>query len=63
MVRDQIDCKRLKPLVCGKEQRVIGQAAIEIYIKQATSSLRQAIPDSLEGVEVKIVETGEIQAY
>jgi len=47
----------------GRSERVIGQAAIEIYVKQATSSLRQAIPDSLEGVEVKIVETGEIQAY
>lgn len=47
----------------GRSERVIGQAAIEIYVKQATGSLRQAIPDSLEGVEVKIVETGEIQAY
>jgi hypothetical protein len=47
----------------GRSERVIGQAAIEIYVKQETSSLRQAIPDSLEGIEVKIVETGEIQAY
>ena len=47
----------------GRSEKVIGQAAIEIYVKQATSSLRQAIPDSLEGVEVKIVETGEIHAY
>jgi len=47
----------------GRSERVIGQAAVEIYVKQATGSLRQAIPDSLEGVEVKIVETGEIQAY
>jgi len=47
----------------GRSEKVIGQAAIEIYVKQATSSLRQVLPDSLEGVEVKIVETGEIHAY
>lgn len=47
----------------GRSEKVIGQAAIEIYVKQATSSLHGVLPDSLEGVEVKIVETGEIQAY
>lgn len=47
----------------GVSERAIGQAAIEIYVKQATNSLRQLLPNSLEGVEVKIVETGEIRAY
>jgi hypothetical protein len=47
----------------GRSEKVIGQAAIEIYVKQATSSLRQVLPNSLDGVEVKIVETGEIHAY
>jgi hypothetical protein len=47
----------------GHSERIQGQAAIEIYVKQATRSLRQALPDSLDGVEIKIVETGEIHAY
>ena len=47
----------------GRSEKVIGQAAIEIYVKQATTSLHRELPNSLEGVEVKIVETGEIHAY
>jgi len=47
----------------GRSERVLGQAAIEIYVKQPASSLRPHLPSSLEGVEVKIVETGEIHAY
>jgi hypothetical protein len=47
----------------GASERAIGQPAIEIYVKQATGSLRRELPQSLEGVEVKIVETGEIRAY
>jgi hypothetical protein len=47
----------------GRSEKVIGQAAIEIYVKQPKSSLHGLLPDSLEGVEVKIVETGEIHAY
>ena len=47
----------------GFSERVFGQAAIEIYVKQPASSMRPYLPGSLEGVEVKIVETGEIYAY
>jgi hypothetical protein len=47
----------------GFSERVVSQAAIEIYVKQPANSLRPYLPSSLEGVEVKIVETGEIHAY
>jgi hypothetical protein len=47
----------------GLSDRAAGQPVIEIYVKQATDSLRRTLPSSLDGVEVKIVETGEIFAY
>jgi hypothetical protein len=47
----------------GVSEKAIRQAAIEIYVIHATDSLRRAMPNSLDGVEVKIVETGEIHAY
>lgn len=47
----------------GLPDRNTGQPVIEVYVKRATDSLRRALPSSLDGVEVKIVETGEIFAY
>lgn len=47
----------------GLSGRVTGQPVIEVYIKEATSALQQALPSSLDGVEIKIVETGEIFAH
>jgi len=47
----------------GLSETIMKQPAIEIYVKQATEPLRQALPKSLDGVETKIVETGEIRAY
>ena len=47
----------------GVSEKAGGQAAIEVYVIQATESLKQALPKSLDGVEVKIIETGEIHAY
>jgi hypothetical protein len=47
----------------GLSDTVIGQAAIEIYVIQATESLKQVLPKSVDGVEVKTIETGEIHAY
>ena len=47
----------------GLSDRVLGQPVIEIYVKQATDSLRRTLPSSLDGVQVRIVETGEIFAY
>ncbi|HJX08878.1 MAG TPA: hypothetical protein VJ733_00060 [Candidatus Binatia bacterium] len=47
----------------GLSERVIGRPAIEIYVKEATPQLKRTLPISLDGVEVKVVETGEIFAY
>jgi hypothetical protein len=47
----------------GQSQKLPGEAAIEVYIKEPASAMHSQLPSSLEGVEVKIVETGEIQAY
>jgi hypothetical protein len=47
----------------GVSEKAIGQAAIEIYVKEATEARRQTLPQSLDGVEVKTIETGEIRAY
>jgi hypothetical protein len=47
----------------GVSEKAGGQAAIEVYVIQATESLKQALPKSLDGVEVKTIETGEIRAY
>jgi hypothetical protein len=47
----------------GVSEKTSRQAAIEIYVKEAGESLHRALPRSLDGVEVKIIETGEIRAY
>jgi hypothetical protein len=47
----------------GVSEKAVRQAAIEVYVIQAIDSLRQALPNSLDDVDVKIVETGEIHAY
>jgi hypothetical protein len=47
----------------GVSEKAIGQAAIEIYVKETTEARRQTLPQSLDGVEVKTIETGEIRAY
>jgi hypothetical protein len=47
----------------GVSEKLREQAAIEVYVIQATESLKQALPKSLDGVEVKTIETGEIHAY
>lgn len=46
----------------GLPDSVGGQPVIEIYVKEATEALRRSLPNSLDGVQVKIVETGEIFA-
>jgi len=47
----------------GHSEKTPGQAAIEVYVKDSASAMRSQLPTSLDGVEVKVVETGEIQAY
>ena len=39
-----------------------GVAAIEVYVERDTPALRRAIGTQLEGIPVKVVETGEITA-
>lgn len=47
----------------GLSDNIAAQPVIEVHVKKATDQLRRALPASLEGVAVKIVETGEIFAY
>jgi hypothetical protein len=47
----------------GISEKTIGQAAIEVYVIEGTESLRRTLPSSLDAVDVKMVETGEIRAY
>ena len=51
------------PGVVGTAQGLCeGEPCIMIYIIQITPELEQKIPDSLEGFQVKIDETGPIRA-
>jgi len=40
-----------------------GQVVIEVYTKRPVHEMKHLIPEALEGIPVKIVETGEIVAY
>ena len=39
-----------------------GHPVIEVYVERDTPETRQAIPDTIEGVDVRIVETGRFEA-
>ncbi len=39
-----------------------GQPVIEVYVERLNESLRQKVPKELDGVSVRIVETGEFEA-
>jgi hypothetical protein len=47
----------------GLSETVPGEVVIEVYIEKPLYEMTQTIPDKLEGIPVKIVETGEIVAY
>lgn len=47
----------------GLSETVPGQVVIEVYVKRPRHEMRRVIPEVLEDVPVKIVETGEIIAY
>jgi hypothetical protein len=47
----------------GLSETVPDQVVIEVYVKKPAHEMRRVIPEVLEGVPVKIVETGEIIAY
>ena len=41
-----------------------GNAVIEVYVKGAAKkTVGQPIPDELDGVPVRVIETGEIRAF
>ncbi len=47
----------------GLSETVSGETVIEVYVKKPIETMSLALPNALEGVPVKIVETGEILAY
>lgn len=47
----------------GLSETVPDQVVIEVYVKRSADEMRPLIPEVLEGIPVKIVETGEIIAY
>jgi hypothetical protein len=46
----------------GLPARPSGQPTIEVYVKQATDETHRLVPAALDGVDVRIVETGEVVA-
>jgi hypothetical protein len=47
----------------GLSETVPDQVVIEVYVKKPKPEMRRMIPELLEGVPIKIIETGEIIAY
>ncbi len=47
----------------GLSETVPGEVVIEVYVKKPAHEMRPVIPEVLEDITVKIVETGEIIAY
>jgi hypothetical protein len=46
----------------GVSETVAGDAVVEVYVEKATPAARSAVPGQVDGVHVKVVETGEIVA-
>jgi hypothetical protein len=46
----------------GASEQTPGEAAVEVYVARDTSAVRRQLPRWLDGVGVKVVETGEIVA-
>jgi hypothetical protein len=47
----------------GLSETIPGEVVIEVYVEKPIDEMRQIIPDKLDGITVKIIETGEIVAY
>jgi len=47
----------------GLSETVPGQVVIEVYTKKPTHQMRRVIPETLESIPVKMIETGEIIAF
>ncbi|UCC30311.1 MAG: hypothetical protein JSU86_19190 [Phycisphaerales bacterium] len=46
----------------GAGQDASGQPVIKVYVERDSPALRRKIPDTVEGVSVRIVETGRFEA-
>ena len=46
----------------GVSETVAGEAVVEVYVEKSTPAVRSAVPGHVDGVPVKVVETGEIKA-
>ena len=46
----------------GVSETVAGEAVVEVYVEKATPAVRSVVPGHVDGVPVKVVETGEIKA-
>ncbi len=46
----------------GASETVAGEAVVEVYVERDTPAVRSALPGRVDGVPVKIVETGQIHA-
>jgi len=40
-----------------------GEAVIEVYVRKPKHEIQHLIPEGLDGIRVKIIETGEIRAH
>ncbi|MFA4919954.1 MAG: hypothetical protein WC581_11990 [Thermodesulfovibrionales bacterium] len=47
----------------GLSETVPGQVVIEVYTKKPTHQMSRVIPETLESIPVKMIETGEIIAF
>ena len=47
----------------GLSDTAPGQVVIEAYVKKPVPFMKKRIPEMLDGIPIKIVETGEIVAY
>lgn len=41
----------------------LGQVPIEVYVEKATPAIRESLPSTLEGVPVRVVETGRFTSH
>ena len=47
----------------GLSETVPGEAVIEVYVKKPAKEMKHVIPETLDNIPVRIVETGEIVAF
>jgi hypothetical protein len=58
-----LDIEGVVGLGIGVSETGAGEAVIEVYTKKPAHEMRHEIPDEVEGIPTKIIETGEIVAF